>query len=183
MPNVAWRCPIPRVLVPTTDGESFSRMGPDATGLPLAPHPGGFGVQRKHHVHEGVDLYCPPGTRVCAVQAGEVVAVLPFTGPSAGLAWWQDTHVVLVEGEDGVVAYGEIEPLVRKGQVVAAGELLGQVLPVLRHDKGRPTSMLHLELHAKGTRGCPPWDHVDSRPASLRDPTEFLLRAIPFTAL
>lgn len=49
------------------------------TGIPIAPHPGGFGTVRTKHIHEGVDLYCEPGTKIRAVEAGTVVAVVPFT--------------------------------------------------------------------------------------------------------
>lgn len=140
----------------------------------MGSHPGAFGVQRKHHVHEGIDLYAPEGTPVCAVEEGVVVAVMPFTGPAAGLPWWLDTDVVLVEGVSGVVAYGEIKSAVTIGQPVTARQLLGHVVRVLRHDKGRPTCMLHLELHTAGTRETPPWDVLECRPASLLDPTPFL---------
>ncbi len=112
-----------------------------------------------------------------AVEAGVVVAVLPFTGEIAALPWWLDTHVVLVEGASGVVAYGEVLPSVVAGATLRAGERLGQVKRVLRNDKGRPTAMLHLELHAPGTRECPEWTESSGRPASLRDPTPFLLAA------
>ena len=144
-------------LVPTSDSESFRVLPEGLTGLPLRPHPGAFGVQRQHHVHEGVDLYCEPGTPVFAVEAGVVVRVMPFTGPRAGLPWWLDTQAVMVEGPSGVVLYGEIEASVAEGAYVEGGQQLGQVTRVLRHDKGRPLSMLHLELHEPGTRSAPEW--------------------------
>ncbi|MNR71611.1 Peptidase family M23 [compost metagenome] len=172
---VTWRCPLPLRLVATAESESFREHPPGTTGLPLPPHPGGFGVVRRHHVHEGVDLYAPHGTAVFAVEAGEVVAVVPFTGPLAGLPWWLDTYAVLVEGPSGVVVYGEVTPTVCAGAAVAAGERIGNVCRVLRHDKGRPTSMLHLELHAPGSRTCPEWLDTESRPSVLRDPTPYLL--------
>ncbi len=173
-PAQPWHSPLPLQLVPTADSVSFLRMPPGVTGLPEAPHPGAFAVRRRHHVHEGVDLYCPEGTSVHAVEPGLVVAVMPFTGPKAGLPWWLDTEVVLVEGASGVVAYGELKSEVSVGQRLQSGQRLGHVMRVLRHDKGRPTSMLHLELHAPGTRTCPEWPLEASRPESLRDPTPWL---------
>jgi hypothetical protein len=115
---------------------------------------------------------CAP---VKAVEAGIVVAVVPFTGPHANMPWWLDTWAVLVEGETGVVVYGEIASHVKVGQRLVANELIGVILRVLRHDKGRPTSMLHLELREHGSRSVDGW--YESRPSDLRDPTEFLLSA------
>lgn len=176
--NRAWHNPLPLTLVATTESESFRGLPVGTTGLPLAPHPGAFGVQRRHHVHEGVDLYCEPGTPVVAVEPGVVVQVVAFTGPRAGLPWWLDTDAVMVEGASGVVLYGELVAEVQPGVVVQAGERLGQVARVLRNDKGRPMAMLHLELHEPGTRAAPEWRDTSSRPASLRDPTEYLLRCV-----
>lgn len=144
------------------------------TGLPFGAHPGAFGFVRKNHVHEGVDLYAPIGTPVMAVEAGVIVSIEPFTGPAAGSSWWLDTMSVMVEGESGVVLYGEIEPLpgIRVGMKVDLGQCLGELVQVLRTDKGRPMTMLHLELHVAGTREALEW--TNSRPVTLRDPTPFL---------
>jgi len=171
---MAWHNPLPLKLIATVDSLSFERMAPDETGLPLAPHPGAFGVRRANHTHEGVDLYAPHGTPVFAVETGVVVAVKPFTGPHAGLPWWLDTWAVFVEGESGVVVYGEVVPTVAEGAVVQAGEPLGTVSTVLAKDKGRPRAMLHLELHAPGSRVAPEWLQHDARPDVLCDPTPYL---------
>ncbi len=173
-----WRSPLPLELVPSEDGQSFKSLAPGQTALPLAPHPGAFGVTRRHHIHEGIDLYCAEGTPVTAVEQGVVVAVDPFTGPAAGLPWWLDTSVVLVEGRSGVVAYGELDAAVEVGQQVRAGDQIGCVRRVLRHDKGRPTAMLHLELHKAGARACPAWNLGQPRPDSLLDPTPHLSKAL-----
>jgi hypothetical protein len=141
---------------------------------------------RRNHVHEGVDLYCPEGTPVMAVEGGVVVAILPFTGqnafavnPKTGesepLKWWLDTDVVLVEGASGVVAYGEITPGCHVGDILHAGDVLGAVQRVLAKDKGRPMSMLHIELHVSGTRVPTCWYQENGKPESLLDPTPFLL--------
>jgi murein DD-endopeptidase MepM/ murein hydrolase activator NlpD len=171
----AWYTPLPLKLIPTGDSLSFQRMAPDETGLPVAPHPGAFGVRRANHTHEGVDLYAPHGMPVVAVETGVVVAVKPFTGPHAGLPWWLDTWAVLVEGPSGVVVYGEVAPSVVEGGTVRAGAQLGTVSTVLAKDKGRPRAMLHLELHVAGSRVAPEWLEHDQRPAVLLDPTSFLL--------
>lgn len=169
-----WQNPLPLRLVLSGDSESFRSLPPDTTALPLAPHPGAYGVQRKNHVHEGIDLYCPAGTKVHAVEAGRVVALIPFTGAQAGSDWWENTDAVLIEGESGVVVYGEIAPACKTGDWLAAGDTVGHVVTVLKKDKGRPMAMLHLELHAHGAREAPEWPSPDKKPATLRDPTPFL---------
>lgn len=179
-----WYVPLRLHLVPTPDSESFRAIPRGATGLPLPPHPGSFGFVRKNHVHEGIDLYCAPGTDVHAVESGVVVARINFTGPKAGSPWWHDTEALLVEGASGVVVYGEIDAGAMKvGDRVAAGEVLGQVIPVLTKDKGRPLTMLHLELHEAGTRDAFEWRVGEAKPASLRDPTALLLAARPLPPL
>lgn len=170
-----WQNPVPLRLIASNDSLSFKNMADGETALPLAPHPGAYGVTRANHVHEGIDFYCPAGTPVMAVEDGIVVAVLKFTGPAAGSPWWHDTDAVLVEGASGVVLYGEIAPEVGAGDAVAAGQCLGRVVQVLREDKGRPMSMLHLEFHAAGTRDCYEWTLDQPAPSSLRDPTPQLM--------
>lgn len=147
------------------------------TGLPIDNHVGAFGVERRHHIHEGVDLYVPTGTPVRSVEPGVVVAVLPLTGITAQSPWWLDTECVMVEGTSGVVLYGEIEvgSHIKSGRYIGGGDHIGYVTRVLRNDKGRPLSMLHLERHLSGTRTFQAWDKGAPRPASLLDPTPFLL--------
>lgn len=170
-----WQSPIKLKLIPSDDGESFRHMKSGETALPIGAHPGAYGVKRKHHFHEGIDLYCPEGTPVYAVEDGDVVSVMPFTGARVGMDWWEDTDAVLIEGASGVVVYGELVPAVTAGMKVGAGDLIGHVKRVLKIDKGRPMSMLHLELHTHGARQAPEWPVKGNKPETLRDPTEFLL--------
>ena len=167
--------PIPFNFVVTPDSLSFRNFPDGVTGIPVAPHPGAFGVQRKFHTHEGIDLYCPSGTPVYAMESGVVVAVVPFTGPKANFPHWHDTNAVFVEDHDGVWVYGEIQDVVSLHQTVQAGDLLGHVIQVLRNDKGRPMSMLHLERHVQGSRYSPAWNVGEDQPSHLLDPTERLI--------
>lgn len=180
---MAWSKPIPLSIVADPDPDGFSRHPEGTTGLPVGPdHPGAFGHVRRNHVHEGVDLYCPEGTPVHAVEDGVVVAVIDFTGTAAEppSPWWRDTQAVLVEGETGVVVYGEIAPGadIRVGVRFDAGDAIGRVVQVLAKDKGRPMTMLHLELHRHGTRDAYEWTEGGGAPESLRDPTPHLMEAI-----
>jgi hypothetical protein len=143
--------------------------------VPQLPAFGAFGVRRKHDVHTGVDLAAPVGTPVLAVEDGIVAILGPFTGAEAGCPWWLPTDAVLVEGDSGVILYGEIEPMVERWEAVEEGQVIGRVLRVLRTDKGYPTSMLHLELYAAGYRGPGEvWALDAPQPAPLRDPTPLL---------
>lgn len=186
---MAWKNPIPLTLVRDEDPVGFRDHPEGTTGLPMGDrHPGAFGYERANHIHEGVDLYCPEGTPVAAVEDGVVVAVIPFTGLSAEppSPWWHDTQAVLVEGESGVVVYGEVGvgTGIREGVRVAAGETIGHVRQVLVKPKSppRPMSMLHLELHRHGTRDAYEWTRETGRPESLLDPTQHLSEIIHLDA-
>jgi murein DD-endopeptidase MepM/ murein hydrolase activator NlpD len=170
---MVWKNPLPLKLIVTNDSLSFLGMPEGSTGLPILPHPGAFGFVRKHHIHEGVDLYAPEGTPVTAVEKGVVVGVMPFTGEHAGYPNWENTWCVLVEGKTGVVVYGEIDPSVHFGDEVRAGDLIGTIMRVLKNDKGRPMSMLHLELYVRGTRDVVEWTGLPQDPSHL-DPTPHL---------
>lgn len=174
---MTWCNPIGLELIASDQSMSFQSIASGFTALPLPPHPGAYAVQRKHHVHEGVDLYAPVGTEVYAVESGIVLDVRPFTGDLAGasVAHWENTEAVWIQSKSGVVLYGEIKPVVNKDQLVEAGQLVGNVVRVLKNDKGRPTSMLHLELHDNGSTEAPEWLDINNKPACLRDPTIFLL--------
>jgi hypothetical protein len=109
------------------------------------------------------------------MEAGEVVAVLPVTGPHAGKPWWLNTWMIMVEGNSGVFGYGGLKPAVGIGDTVRAAEHLGQILSMVRFAVGRPTSLLYLELHATGVRQPAEWSDANQAPATLLDPTPMLL--------
>jgi murein DD-endopeptidase MepM/ murein hydrolase activator NlpD len=144
-------------------------------------HPGSFAFPRKfYYFHTGVDLYAKEGDPVVAVESGFVVAIEDFTGEINGTPWWNDTWAVLVEGESGVVVYGEIQPTVFSGRMIEKGQVIGTVLTVLKeltvkeNIPGHSRSMLHLELHQKGTTATSWWKSGEPTPKSLLDPTSLL---------
>lgn len=146
--------------------------------IPTGNHPGAFGVVRKHHIHEGIDLYADSGEVVYSMFPGIVVSIEPFTGPKAESPWWLDTQAIAVKHDRFVVIYGEIavNENLFVGDIVDAGTIVGHVIPVLRHDKGKPMSMLHLEQYDKSiTKSCGIWSLNTSRPIGLQDPTNMLL--------
>ena len=67
--------------------------------IPRFTEAGSFGYQRKHEIHNGVDLYCKDGEEVFAVEDGEVIKTGQFTGKDLGSTWWKDTWYILIRGE------------------------------------------------------------------------------------
>jgi murein DD-endopeptidase MepM/ murein hydrolase activator NlpD len=179
------RFPLDKKVEISADPESFRGLDlKTATQIPVGRlHPGAFGVERRHHTHEGVDIYGLEGDPVFAMQAGIVTGIQPFTGPSAGFDWWLDTQCVVVENDSGVLIYGELtsEPGLTPGMRVEEGQLLGYLSTVLKHDKGRPMNMLHLERYVSGVReSCGVWGKGADRPYGLLDPTDLLLESAGF---
>lgn len=169
-----WHNPIPHQLIPSGDSESFkSLLTTYSTSLPIENHCGAFGVKRKFDVHTGVDLYVQKGTPVFSVESGVVVNIVDFTGKNCHSNWWMDTKAVFVQGESGVVVYGEIAPHCEVGDSLVTGSLVGVVIPVLKKNKGRPTTMLHIELLKHGSSHPVTW--YERKPEVLLDPTPHLL--------
>lgn len=157
-----WTWPMPSVEILVPEGDN---------------HPGAFGTSRLYDIHTGVDIYCGPGDVVIAVESGIVKGVEKFTGSIAGSPWWEDTDAVLVEGASGIVVYGEVISSVVVGQVIAAGDVVGNVKTVLKKDKGLPMTMLHLELYDKNMIETVWWKKDGEKPSELLNPTEFLKKS------
>ncbi len=159
-------------------------------GIPVADHPGSFGVKRKHDFHTGIDLYCSEGDTVYSCTDGVVVEIKPFTGPSIGHTWWNETKAIVVDTGRNYILYGELEPTVYVGQKVKQKEPIGKIVPVLPENKHRPdipghsVNMLHLELlrrnpvftEFQGRNGFMTWDLDKCQPYDLFDPTPNLLK-------
>ena len=146
--------------------------------------PNSFAAKRKHDIHTGIDLYAPVGQPVHAVEAGTVVTVDDFTGPKADSPWWQETRAVFIQGESGVVGYGEIQEVegITPGTTIEQGQLIGHVQQVLKEDGCKEyltlTSMLHIELYEEGYNGSGEWWTPDrEKPHLLLDPTQKLRAA------
>lgn len=155
-----------------------------AKEIPQANHPGSFGFKRKHDIHTGVDLYTEGYSLVYAVEDGEVVAVEDYTGPTADSPWWLPTKAILVEGESGVVCYGEVEPKKTLKKNVVKGQCIAEIRPVLPPSKQRSDIkdhsrfMLHMELYKQGTTESVWWYHNQEKPENLLDPTDLLKRSL-----
>ncbi len=147
--------------------------------LPTSEEAGSFGYVRKFDIHTGVDLYCEEGDGVYAMEDGEILNIENFTGKWAGSPWWNDTEAILIEGESGVILYGEliVYDNIRNKKIVKEGDLLGIIKPVLKKDKGVVPSinMLHIELYKKNTIESVWWKLDSQKPENLLDIT-FILK-------
>ncbi len=176
----------PLELMPTKiteDSNSFLRINLEKeVEIPIKYHFGAFGTMRRFDRHRGVDLYAPVGSPVYAVQNGIIKDIRPWTGVTANCDWWNDTDAISIEGTDGLVVYGEIlvNSKLKIGDEVKSGDLLGTVLQVLKKDKGRPTSMLHLELRNPGFYKNIDKSWSQDLPEGLLNPTPFLIRAMKY---
>jgi murein DD-endopeptidase MepM/ murein hydrolase activator NlpD len=133
-----------------------------STKLPGEGEPGSFWENREDRRHCGVDIYAPKGSKVCAVEAGKVTEVGLFTSPEL-IPYWNVTCYILIQTQNGWVSkYAELgEVLVKAGESVRGGQVIGLVGSVLNPDKiaeGSPPyirrlrengnqSMLHFELY------------------------------------
>lgn len=148
--------------------------------VPVGQHYGSFGVKRRYSYHCGIDLYTDEDTPVFAIESGIVIEVKWFTGPDAGSEWWLPTRCVSVEGDTGVIVYGEIQEYdgIEVGKELSIGDRIGSVKRVLRHDKGKPTTMLHIQLLKHGFKDddFPSWLHDMEKPDCLLNPTNLLIQ-------
>jgi murein DD-endopeptidase MepM/ murein hydrolase activator NlpD len=141
---------------------------------------GRFGFVRKFDIHTGVDIYCPDGEPVFAIEDGIVTDISHFTGEYTkpeSTPWWENTMAIAIEGKSGVILYGEVyEPSLRIGDKISEGQHIGNVKRVLKKDKGLPMSMLHIELYRCGYRGdCVVWNSDEEQPKDLLNIETILL--------
>lgn len=141
--------------------------------LPKPGDAGYFGAVRRFDIHTGIDLYCDDGDPVYAMESGKIISVEAFTGEHASSPWWENTWAILIEGNSGVIVYGEIivNPELDIHSCIEEGQLLGYVKSVLKNDKGvTPTSMLHLELMKHGFYQTYWWHIGEDKPDGLCNP-------------
>lgn len=129
-----------------------------------------FGAVRKHDVHCGIDLHCNEYSHVFAIEEGVVERVGIFTGPAVGSPWWEETEYIGIKSVSGYIVYGELSARVEVGEKITAGQLIGYVRRVLKKDKGKPQSMLHLELYSQVIEPVE-WKINEPKPEHLCDPS------------
>lgn len=144
--------------------------------LSAIPKSAKFGAVRKYDIHTGIDLHCKEGSSVFAIEDGVVYKVDLFTGPEAGSPWWNKTSYIGINGKTGYIVYGEVISLVSEGQEIKAGDCIGLVQQVLKKDKNKPQSMLHLELYSQPVESPVTWNLNEQMPGHLLDPTSIIER-------
>lgn len=158
----------------TRDSASWVDCPEGMVEIPYGNHVGAFKAPRRHHLHEGIDIYCPEGQEIFPMEGGIVVAVGQFTGEACGSPWWEDTWYVVVESEVGFLLYGEIIPEVNVGDTVEDFNIIGTVTRVLKKNKGRPMHMLHLEWYTEWN-GEPFCGDEGWLPDTMKNPAELFL--------
>jgi len=171
---------------PVPESESHDSNGTRSSGA--------FWENRGDRRHCGVDIYAPKGSRVLAVDDGEVLEVGIFTS-SLRVPYWNTTYYVLFRHTTAPIGkYAELgKPCVAKGDRVRAGDVIGLVGSVLnpkRVSKNDPEyiqalirenhhSMLHFECY-RHVPTAPLSSYLGGNvfshemPDSLVDPTPFL---------
>lgn len=134
-----------------------------------------FGFKRKHDFHTGVDLFCEENAEVYSVYDGIVTSVIQFTGYSES-PWWNDTLAVMIYHPEiqKTFLYGEILTKIKVGRTVKAGQEIGRVKTVLKKDKGKPMTMLHMECYKGLQTNAVWWYHDKKCPNNLEDITKYL---------
>jgi len=178
-----WIFPLPEMEVVGVTWDSMSFQNIDyfkQLEIPIGNHVGSFGAIRKHDIHKGVDLYCPQGTTVHAVEDGRVVDIRWFTGEKVGFPWWRNTMGISIEGETGVVVYGELITYkkIKVGDQIHKEDAIGEVEQVMIKDNNRPLSMLHFALHRHAVLSNGRWEIGKSQPSGLLDPTNRLISSV-----
>lgn len=137
----------------------------------------GFGAERKYKYgkgkHCGIDIYAPAGSKVVAIEDGIIVRVSDFTGYPSSPQWRKTWYIMVEHNDKRVAVYGELrKPKLKKGKIIMAGQLMGYVSKVLYGKNDYGSSMLHFELHKKGSRIATDW--YQKRPKHLINPTNYL---------
>lgn len=162
----------------------FPLMNWHLSRLPTKEEPGSFSYRRSKDIHTGVDLYTVNGATVMPCEDGRVVNIENYTGSNAGSPWWLPTKSILVEGDSGVICYGEVYPFgLKVGDYVKKYDVIAHVARVLINPPkikiiNHYLYMLHLELYTFGTTQSVWWYLNQEKPPNLLDPTENLQKAL-----
>ena len=143
--------------------------------IPDNDHEGSFGIERKHDIHTGIDIYCQNGDLVYSIEDGTIIDIVQFTGFDES-PWWNDTYAMVIKSNDNnhIWLYGELkEPNLIIGEKVFKGSIIGQVETVLKKNKNKPMTMLHIELYSTYSKPVI-WNLNTPCPKGLENPTHLI---------
>ena len=124
--------------------------------------PGSFWENRQDRYHCGIDIYAPDGSDVISIDNGYVVKTGIFTKSTTVPYWNQTRYIIIKNTKDLLYNYAELgDVVVKKGEYVNAGQLIGHVGTVLNINKvtikspkyiqkiknNKHQSMLHFEIY------------------------------------
>ncbi|MBN1612079.1 MAG: peptidoglycan DD-metalloendopeptidase family protein [Polyangiaceae bacterium] len=124
---------------------------------------------RRYHV--GIDVFANRGDPVVAIADGRIVSFYGFCCRPR-----MTSYALFVDHGNVVVNYGEVAPdsLTRNGLARGSRVSAGQVIGSIGVNPGG-TSMLHFETYVPGTTANARYVPGHRRPASLLNPTPYLL--------
>jgi murein DD-endopeptidase MepM/ murein hydrolase activator NlpD len=132
--------------------------------VPERNSPGSFWENRQDRYHCGVDIYAPSGSDVVSIDNSYVIKIGFFTKPSIVPYWNETKHIIIKNRKNLYCNYAELsEVIVKEGEHIHAGQLIGYVGTVLNANKitknspkyvhkiinNNNPSMLHLEMYNK----------------------------------
>lgn len=154
---------------------------------------GGFWERRDDRFHCGVDVYAPPGSKVLAIESGQVIEKGRFTSPESK-DYWQTSYYLIIKTPEKInYKYAELCDLcVHVGDYISSGQQLGTICEVINPEKvgikapfyikelarSSRISMLHLELYHSPVTEILPYSggnyYGEVKPNSIINPNEFL---------
>ena len=172
----------------TTEIKWGSPLNGKYFGLPLGKsNPSGFASKKKYGYHTGVDIICNVNDIVTSVEDGIVTSITNFSRDYTNKKPWINmTKVILVEGESGLIVYGNIKPKkgLRVGDLLDIGDEIGKVMPVYKKHNKTTTAKckLKIEWYKPGTIKRLSWRYDGYKPSSLLDPTPMLISLLTNSA-
>ncbi len=162
--------------------------------IPAGSSPGAFWENRGDRFHCGVDIYAPKGSDVVSIEDGTVEKIGTSSSPDK-VSYCNVTKFVAIKNSNGYICvYSELNDIViRVGEYVKPGQLIGHVGQILnpqkvddnsplyiqKAKKNGNLSMLHFELYQAPlgeTTNFPAGNWFkNERPRNLLDPTDYLL--------
>jgi murein DD-endopeptidase MepM/ murein hydrolase activator NlpD len=130
-------------------------------------------------LHTGIDIYCPPGSKVLAIENCKITEIGQFTGAPESPRWRKTWHVTVKNDSGNIIVYGEVrKPKLKVGLKIKAGQIIGYIA-VVEWAKNEPNkrdrSVLHFELYKSGTKKTVDWWYKNRcKPANLLNPTNYL---------